>query len=81
MGASMWGLFGIIAGAVVIVLLEVPQLRRQGYHRELIVFSILLILGVGAACAKVLNAPIPNPDDWVAFLLHPLSTALKPFIP
>lgn len=81
MGVALWGVFGIIAAAVVITLLEVPQLIRKGYRRELIVFSILLVLGVGAACGKVLNAPIPNPDDWVAFLLHPLSVAFKPFLP
>ncbi|MDF2684448.1 MAG: hypothetical protein K0R47_5638, partial [Brevibacillus sp.] len=58
-----------------------PELKRRGFRREMLVFFILLILGVGTACAKVLNVPIPNPGDWVAALLQPLSNIFKTFMP
>ncbi|RNB83843.1 hypothetical protein EDM59_15070 [Brevibacillus nitrificans] len=76
----MWGVFGILLVGVFLACLEVPSLRRPGYRKDLIVFSVLLIFGISLACAKVLNAPIPNPGDWIAALFRPLSDAFSPLL-
>lgn len=72
----MWGVIIILAIAVGIVMIEVPYLRKQQLKKELWVFLILLLLGTGLSIAKSLNIDIPNPSDWIAIVLKPLSDVL-----
>jgi len=68
----MRAIVGIITVGILIALYEVPSLLRRKLKRELWVFSILLIFGVGLSILKSLRVDIPNPLDI-------LTTIYKPF--
>jgi hypothetical protein len=63
----------VILIAIVIIVIEVPSLRKKGLIRELWVFSVLLVIGVMLNVAEVLRMKIPNPLDFIAYVYKPLS--------
>lgn len=72
----MWATIGIIAAAAVILAIEVPPLLKKKLKKELAVFSVLLIFGVGLGIAQALHMKIPNPTDWLIAIYKPLSDAI-----
>lgn len=75
----MWGIFFVVI-AVVIVIIEVPSLLKKKLKKELWVFSILLIFGLGLSIAQSLNMDLPNPIDLIAFLYKPFSEFIYGFL-
>lgn len=64
---------GILLIAILIIVLEVPPLWKKKQKRELWVYSLLLLFGVGLSIAESLDLNIPNPLDWIAIIYKPLS--------
>ncbi|WP_408007522.1 hypothetical protein ACJROX_22950 [Pseudalkalibacillus sp. A8] len=64
---------GILLVAILIIVLEVPPLWKKKQKKELWVFSLLLLFGVGLSIAESLDLNIPNPLDWIATIYKPLS--------
>ena len=73
----MWGAAFVLVTAAIIAWFEVPKLVRRRYHRELVVFSLLLLLGAIAGTLKILDVPVPNPGDWVKVILSPFGEFLQ----
>ncbi|KKI88447.1 hypothetical protein WQ54_31495 [Bacillus sp. SA1-12] len=69
-------ILGILLVAVAIALIEVPSLLKKGFKRELWVFGILLLFGVGLSIAEGLQMNIPNPLDWIKVVYMPFSDFL-----
>ncbi|TKH45142.1 hypothetical protein NST83_01735 [Paenibacillus sp. FSL R10-2782] len=69
-------ILGILLVAVAISMLEVPYMRKKRLKKELWLFSILLLLGVGISIAKALSWFIPTPLDWIAAVYRPFSDFL-----
>ena len=55
---------------------EIPQLKKQKQMRELWMFSILLFIGFSSIILNTMNAPIPNPLDFISFVFQPMSSFL-----
>ncbi|MGO4270332.1 hypothetical protein AB4Z22_10860 [Paenibacillus sp. TAF58] len=72
----MWSVAGIVAVTIAIIMIEVPSLRRKQLRKEIWIFSILLLFGLGLSIAKSLQVKIPNPVDWITVVYKPLSDAL-----
>ncbi|QNR67839.1 hypothetical protein ABFT51_01460 [Paenibacillus peoriae] len=72
----MVNVLGILLVAAAISMIEVPYMWKKGLKKELWIFSILLLFGVGISCAKALNWLIPTPLDWVAAVYRPFSNFL-----
>ncbi|WP_044337190.1 MULTISPECIES: hypothetical protein [Rossellomorea] len=72
----MWVTLGLIIIAILIFVAEVPSLLRNKDKRELWVFSILFVIGVGLSIARGLKASIPNPMDVLIIVYKPLSDLL-----
>ena len=68
---------GILMVAAVILYIEVPTLLEKKHKIELIVFSILLLFGVGLGVAYSFNIQIPNPIDLLTFIYKPLHDVLS----
>nr|WP_226666981.1 hypothetical protein [Metabacillus litoralis] len=66
-------MIGIISLGLIIVMAEVPSLIRKQEKKQLWVFGILLILGVGLSIANALNVHIPNPLEALIFFYQPIS--------
>ncbi|MGB9661457.1 MAG: hypothetical protein ACPL5F_05485 [Moorellaceae bacterium] len=56
---------------------DAVPLYRQKRYRELVVMAIVWSLGLALSLAMVLNIPLPNPTDWMEWLLAPLSRLLE----
>ncbi|WP_257348508.1 hypothetical protein [Pseudalkalibacillus decolorationis] len=72
----MWGIAGILLIALLIIIFEVPSLWKSKQKKELWVFFLLLIFGVGLSIAKSLAVNIPNPLDWIIAVYKPFSDAM-----
>lgn len=72
----MAGILGIMLSAAVIMILEVPYMLRKRLKKELWVFSILLLLGVGISSAEALQWAIPTPLDWITAVYKPFTDFL-----
>lgn len=62
---------------LIIIWIEVPALVQKKMWRELIVFSILLLIGMMLSIPQVLGIHIPSPDDLVAVFFKPFSEWMK----
>ncbi|CAM4320442.1 hypothetical protein L1N85_15360 [Paenibacillus alkaliterrae] len=71
---------GILAAAIVMIMLEVPTLRKQKMKKELWVFSILMLVAVGLSIAMGLQIDIPNPVDGITMLYKPFSDFVFHFL-
>ncbi len=69
-------ILGIILSAAAIMILEVPYMLRKRLKKELWVFSLLLLLGVGISSAEALQWAIPTPLDWITFVYKPFTDFL-----
>ncbi len=67
---------GILLIATAILLIEVPPLLEKKYKKELLVFSILLVIGVGLSIAQGLGKTIPNPMDLLTYMFKPLNDVI-----
>ncbi|MFJ7976797.1 hypothetical protein ACIQZI_14050 [Peribacillus sp. NPDC096379] len=67
---------GILLIATVILLIEVPPLLEKKYKKELLVFSILLVIGVGLSIAQGVGKTIPNPMDLLTYMFKPLNDVI-----
>lgn len=70
----------ILAVAMVIIMIEVPPLLKQKKKKELWVFSILLLFGVGVSIAEGLQVNIPNPLDGITWIYKPLHDFILSFL-
>lgn len=69
----MWTIILILMLSLLIARIEVPFLRRNAMKKELWVFLILLLAGTSLGIAEAVEAAIPNPLDWIAFVYKPFS--------
>ncbi|MGQ3480068.1 MULTISPECIES: hypothetical protein [unclassified Paenibacillus] len=69
-------ILGIMLSAAVIMILEVPYMLRKRLRKELWVFSILLLLGVGISSAKSLQWTTPTPLNWITAVYKPFTDFL-----
>ncbi|RAP75744.1 hypothetical protein [Paenibacillus montanisoli] len=68
-----WNLSGIIVASLFVIGVEVPYLRRKGYKKELLVFSMLLAAGILLSVLEVIKIPLPNPLDMITAVYQPIS--------
>ena len=62
---------------IVIIALEVPVLIKKKLWRELITFSVLLLIGMTYSYGQLLDLPLPNPTDGVEAIFKPVSQYLQ----
>lgn len=61
--------FLLIVIFIVIALIEVPNLIKNKYWRELKVFSILLLAAFILSLFYIVDLPIPNPTKWAEYIV------------
>lgn len=69
----MWPIVGILLVAILIILYEVPRMRKNKMNKELWVFSILLGIGISLNIAHSLDVKLPNPLDLITVIYKPVS--------
>ncbi|GMK47819.1 hypothetical protein PghCCS26_49490 [Paenibacillus glycanilyticus] len=66
----------LFAAAAVIILIEVPSLRKRKLRKDNWVFFCLLGLGIVLVIMRFLNLHIPNPVNGLDYMLRPLAEAI-----
>lgn len=64
---------GILMIAAIILVIEVPSLKKKKQKKELVVFSLLLTIGVGLSIAYTFGKTIPNPMDLLNIVYKPIN--------
>ena len=68
---------GILLVATVIIFVEVPPLLEKKQKKELIVFTIILIIGVTLSILRSFGINIPNPLDLLTFIFKPMNDLIR----
>lgn len=68
----MFTVLGILGASVGIMMIDIPSLWKQKRRKELLVFSVLLLLGTGLCMGNALRIHTPNPLQGAIFLFKPL---------
>jgi hypothetical protein len=71
---------GILIAVVVIAAIDIPPLRRKKWTKELVVFAVLLLFGTSLCIAEALDAKIPNPVDWIAYVYRPMTELVSAWL-
>lgn len=66
----------VLASTILIACYEIPRLWKQGSKKEVWIYCILMLLGNVMATLKGMAKEIPNPADWITFLMGPLTKVL-----
>lgn len=64
---------GMIIIGLLIAWIELPKLLKEQAYKEIIVFSLLLICGVGLSILVILRVELPNPLDLLMVIFTPIS--------
>jgi glucan phosphoethanolaminetransferase (alkaline phosphatase superfamily) len=62
---------------IIVCSIEIPKMLKQKLIKELITFSILLLLGTVIGMMKSLDMKVPNPSDFLAWVYSPVSDLMK----
>ena len=68
---------GILIIAAVMVISEVPPLVEKKLKKEVTIFSILLVFGIVLSILIALGVAVPNPMDFLSYVLKPLSNLIS----
>ena len=62
----------LIMTFVIIALLEIPELVKKEYWRELVAFSILLVLSFVLSLLLVIGVELPSPSKGIEYIVKDL---------
>ncbi|HHT63703.1 MAG: hypothetical protein ACOX4H_12245 [Bacillota bacterium] len=69
-------IIGLSFAFMIIFVMEAIPLVKKKMWRELVAFSLLLLIGAGLTFTVVLDLPLPNPADIMEKIFSPASTWL-----
>lgn len=68
---------GVLLIAAAILYFEVPPLLEKKDKKELLLFLIILLIGVGLSITLAFKKTIPNPLDFLTFVLKPINDLIS----
>ena len=73
----MEGLLMAAAFFVVVIMLEGPRMLKNGLHRELKVFAVLMLAVMAFVYAAILELPLPNMVEGLDAVFRPVFVMLE----
>ena len=70
-------ILAVLVFSTVLCITEIPKMLKERLYTQLWTFSILLGAGTILAVLKSLDAEIPNPSDFIAWVYSPLADTMK----
>ncbi len=70
-------ILAVLVFSTVLCITEIPKMLKERLYRELWTFSILLAAGTILTVLKSLDAEIPNPSEFIAWVYSPLAETMK----
>ncbi len=74
---ALISIMAVLIFDVIVCIVEIPKMLNQKLMRELVTFSVLLLLGTVLAVMKSLNIKIPNPSDFFAWVFSPFNDIMQ----
>ncbi|HWO76419.1 MAG TPA: hypothetical protein VNM69_11065 [Bacillus sp. (in: firmicutes)] len=62
-----------VVAALIIIAIDVPHLKRNKFKKELWIFTVLLLIGVGLSIAHSFHITLPNPIRGMNMIFQPFS--------
>lgn len=69
----MLAIFGIICVCVLVILIELPELRKEKFSKDSFAFGLFLLIAVTLAITLAVNLSLPTPIDWLLMVFKPLN--------
>lgn len=69
----MLAIFGIISVCALVILIELPELRKEKFSKDSLVFGLFLLIAVTLAITLAVNLSLPTPIDWLLMVFKPLN--------
>lgn len=66
----MKGSLFVISISTLIIIYELPNLKKSNDKKEIYLFSVLLLIGTILGIVKALDINIPNPLDLISFIFQ-----------
>lgn len=66
-------LYVILAGSVLASLYELEQLKQKHYVREIVISSVLLVIGFVLIMLQIVHIDLPSPLLAIRFVFQPVS--------
>jgi NADH:ubiquinone oxidoreductase subunit 6 (subunit J) len=73
----MLGAIGVLVVSGVIMLYEVPKMKKSGMKKELILFFAILGFATTLSILRALGVDIPNPLEGMKTLLEPIGMSIQ----
>ncbi len=71
------GIIAVLVFDVIVCIIEIPKMIKQKLIKELVTFSVLLLLGTVLAALKAFDKKVPNPSDFLAWVYSPVADLMK----
>ncbi|MDQ6422576.1 hypothetical protein RB620_24395 [Paenibacillus sp. LHD-117] len=68
----MWVVIGIIAIAMAMAVIEIPNLAREARKRDAACYIVLFIVGAGGLIAYSMDVKLPVTLGWMGVLYSPI---------
>lgn len=73
-------IFLMLAFVGILSFKEVPQMLRGSMYKELVIYSIFMLIGLVSGILVCFDVPMYNPSDSLTILLTPLVEITKKFL-
>ncbi|WP_034630998.1 hypothetical protein [Desulfotruncus alcoholivorax] len=70
-------IIGVLFAFSIIIWLQAPSLVQKKMWRELVVFSVLLLIGMIISIPQALGMQVPSPNDLIVTLFKPFAEWMK----
>lgn len=67
-----WMIVLVLLAGAGMAAIEMPSLIKKRQTKELVLFSLLVVIFVFVGTLQSADIPVPNPLDWLAFVLEPI---------
>ena len=70
-------LLALILFDAAVCIVEIPKMVQQKLFRELVTFSVLLLLGTAIGVMRCFDLKVPNPSDLMTWVYSPVAGLMK----
>lgn len=74
---NVLSIIAVMAFDVIVCIIEIPKMLQGKLIKELVTFSVFLLLGTVMAVLKSLDIKFPNPSDFVSWVFSPVSDIMQ----
>ena len=71
------GIIAVLTFDIILCIIEIPKMLSEKLIKELVTFSVMLMIGTVIAVLKAFEVKVPNPSDFLAWVYSPVADLMK----